>query len=377
MLGTSVACSSAVERPDPAALARPRGTNSADGNGAVDLPPPKDCGEICGETFLHELQTPPNLYFLVDRSGSMGALVDGASLNKYDMARKVLGDLLSVIGHRVRYGASIFPAHTDSCTGGLEVFVPALGSLPPCGGAYDPLLLEFLKRFGGFAPGGSTPTASAIAGLRSELQGLAGDTYLVLLTDGAPNCDLETSCGSDECTLNIENATVGRQECTPDFNCCDPVNTGDSAPAYCVDSDATEREVERLAAHGIPTFVVGMPGAEPYADVLDRLAVAGGTARAGSPSYYAVNDQAELQQALYAIGTGVAIRCSIELDTAPEDPSRVNVYFDGELVPSDPYDGWSWQGDSEIRVNGEACDRLKSGDVIDARAVFGCDTVVR
>jgi hypothetical protein len=90
-----------------------------------------------------------------------------------------------------------------------------------------------------------------------------------------------------------------------------------------------------------------------------------------------VTDEDDLQAAIYAIGTGVAIRCSIELDAAPDDPSQVNVYFDGELVPADPEDGWSWQDATTIQVNGAACDRLTSGDVIDARAVFGCDTVVR
>jgi hypothetical protein len=376
-LATSVACGSGIERAQPGELARPMGPATGDDDGGIALPPPEACGEFCGETFLHEVTAPPNLYFLVDRSGSMGAFVDGASLTKYDMARKVLGDLLTVIGHRVRYGASIFPADTESCGGGLEVFVPTLGGLPACDGSFDPQLVDFLRRFGNFAPGGSTPTAAALTELRSELQGLDGDTYLVLLTDGAPNCNLDTTCGSDQCTLNIEGASVARRACTPDFNCCDADNTGPGAPGYCVDGDATEHQIARLAAHGVPTFVVGMPGAEPYSDLLARLAVAGGTARQGAVAYYAVKDQDELQQALYAIGTGVAISCSIQLDAPPDDPGMVNVYFDGELVPADPDNGWSWDGDSEIRVNGEACDRLKAGDVIDARAVFGCDTVVR
>jgi len=125
------------------------------------------------------------------------------------------------------------------------------------------------------------------------------------------------------------------------------------------------------------TYVVGMPGAEPYAALLTRLAEAGGTARAGDVGYYAVSDAAELRDALYAIGTSIAIRCSIDLEAPPDDPALVNVYFDGALVPSDAVDGWSWDGAQRIRVNGSACDALKSGEVLDARVVFGCDTVVR
>jgi len=55
----------------------------------------------------------------------------------------------------------------------------------------------------------------------------------------------------------------------------------------------------------------------------------------------------------------------------------VNVYFDGEVVPADDTDGWGWDGDRRIEVNGEACDRLRSGEILEAHVVFGCDTVVR
>jgi hypothetical protein len=368
------ACSSS-ERPDPTLLARPNDHEPDAGNG-FDAGP-ASCSEFCGETFLHEIEAPPNLYFLLDRSGSMAAPMEGSNLDKYDTARKVLGTLLQVIGHRVRYGASVFPADADYCGPGVEVSKLTLGGLPACDGEFDPVLVDFLFGIGQFSPSGSTPTAAALAALRPELEELSGPTHLVLLTDGAPNCNLEASCDADECMLNIEGQTVAGQACTPAYNCCDPANTGAEGPGYCVDSDATARELEQLLEHGISTFVVGMPGAEPYAGVLERLARAGGTARSGDLAYYAANDQAELQQALYQIGTGVAVRCTIDLESPPESHDLVNVYFDGEIVPADPDDGWSWDGDARIQVNGGACDQLKSGDVIDARAVFGCDTVVR
>jgi hypothetical protein len=371
-----VACSSS-ERPDPTLLARPNDRKPDAGND-VDAGT-ASCSEFCGETFLHERLDPPNLYFLLDRSGSMAAPIEGSNLDKYDTARKVLGTLLQVIGHRVRYGATVFPADadTDYCGAGIEVSKLTLGGLPACDGEFDPVLVNFLFGIGRLSPGGSTPTSAALAALRPELEELSGPTHLVLLTDGAPNCNLGAGCGPEECMLNIEGETVAGQACTPDYNCCDPANTGAEGPGYCVDSDATVSEIEGLFEHGIPTFVVGMPGAEPYAGVLDRLARAGGTARPGDVAYYAASDQAELQAALYQIGTGVAVRCTIDLDSPPESQALVNVYFDGELVPADPEDGWSWDGDARIEVNGEACDQLKSGDVIDARAVFGCDTVVR
>lgn len=376
LLASTFACSNGG-RLDPAALVHPSAPASSAPSSQVTAPAPAACGQFCGATFLHEVQNYPNLYFLVDRSGSMDDPIDGSPYNKYDTARAVLGKLLNVIGHRVSYGASVFPESTSGCGPGREIFAPAVGGLPACDGTLDPTLRSFLKAFGYFAPDGATPTAAALSSLSTELESFDGDTYLVLITDGAPNCNIDATCTADQCTLNIEGGSFGQLACTSSFNCCDPRNTGPDAGGNCVDADATEHEVAALAKHGIPTYVVGMPGAAPYTDVLNRLAVAGGTARDGDTSYYAVNDQSDLEQALYAIGTGIAIRCTIDLDAPPDDPALVNVYFDGDIVPADPDNGWSWASDTSIQVNGDACAKLQSGDVIDARAVFGCDTVVR
>ena len=214
-----------------------------------------------------------------------------------------------------------------------------------------------------------------VEALRPTLE-RGGDTVVVLVTDGAPNCNFDAVCDADECTLNIERATLGTRACTPNFNCCD-AELGPDLGGYCVDSGATEAAIAALYEAGIPTYVIGMPGAEPYAALLERLARAGGTAREDGAGYYAVSHTSELREALYAIGTGVAIRCSIELAEPPLDRELVNVYFDGELLPADEADGWSWDDDGHIVVNGEACERLSSGAVLDARAVFGCETVVR
>jgi hypothetical protein len=338
------------------------------------------CGEFCGETFLREVTEPKNVYFVLDRSGSMEAEMPDSSLTRLQTARAVLASILRIIGHRVRYGAAAFPttANPEDCSPGGQVFPPTLGGLPPCEGGDDRVLQQFLARLGTLAPRGATPTAATLRALGPTLRELEGETYVVLVTDGAPNCNLDATCEASECTLNIEGATVGGRGCDASFNCCDAALTGEGMGGYCVDSDDTEAAVSALADDGIATYVVGMPGAEAYASLLSRLAKAGGTARDDADvSYYAAADTDALYEALYAIGTSIALACSITLDEPPSDPAMVNVYFDGEIVPADPDDGWSWDGTTTIRVNGDACVRLESGAVLDARAVFGCDTVVR
>jgi hypothetical protein len=373
------ACAGGRERPDPAELvsADPRPPKTDAGVG-IDVPEPA-CGEFCGETFLREVKDPPNLYFVIDRSGSMGESVSGSSRTKLQTARAMIGELLRAIGHRVRFGGAVYPSHDspEECIPGIEFHAPTLGVLPACGEQENEPLSKFTRTLEGFLPKGGTPTALTLDALRPRLEELEGRTAVVLVTDGAPNCDVEAECDYDECTLNIEKLAFNNLSCNSTTNCCDPEVAGEGANAYCVDDSGTEDAVLALAASGIATYVIGMPGAEPYADLLGRLALAGGQPREGDLPYYATTDEDELREALYAIGTGLAIRCEIDLETAPEDPELVNVYFDGELVLQDDEHGWSWDGETRIRVNGDACTDLRSGAILDARAVFGCETVVR
>lgn len=338
-------------------------------------------GDYCGQTFLREVDRPPNLYFVVDRSGSMGAPFEGSAYNRYKTALSSITDLLNQIGHRVRYGAAVFPstAAPESCAAGQQVFPTVRGDPVECAtsGRVGPVLRDLTLRLSDIGPDGATPTAATLESILPTLSELEGDTFVVLVTDGAPNCNLEGACSAAECTLNIEMLTVGDRVCDASYNCCDPKNTGANAGSYCTDSAASLSAVTALAEAGIMTYVIGMPGADPYAALLDELAAAGGTARGAETDYYAVGDADALREALRDIGTGIAISCSIDLEEPPDDPSRVNVYFDGTVVPGDETDGWVWDGESHIEVRGEACDELRSGEIREARVVFGCDTVVR
>jgi hypothetical protein len=149
------------------------------------------------------------------------------------------------------------------------------------------------------------------------------------------------------------------------------------AGANCIDADATEAEVLALAQAGVQTFVVGMPGSEAYTSLLDRLALAGGTARSGTPRYFAVSDAAALSDALLQIGTGIPIPCDVTLASVPDNPDLVNLYFDGELIPRDAADGWDYSSESALSLAGTACSTVRSGAVREVEIVYGCQTIVR
>jgi hypothetical protein len=339
-------------------------------------PPAPDAGSLCGNEILPALTDLPNVYFVLDRSGSMRDPAPGSSLSKLDAARAALAAVLRKIGHRMRYGAAVFPmpgGAIDGCNPGAGVFALTAGDPPSASfdGGLGPVLEGFLTALALHPPAGGTPTAESLRALTPMLSSLSGKTVVVLATDGAPNCNPGATCSAADCQWTLEGGSIQGRQCTLAFNCCDPKLVPDGQ-LFCVDGDSTDAAIAELALAGIDTHVIGMPGSEYYAALLDRMAIAGNT-----PGYYSTANVDELQQTLFAIGVKVAITCSIELAAEPPDPKLVNVYLDTTPVPYDPIDGWSWLDGSSLELRGAACDRLMSGEVIQVQVVSGCPTLIR
>ncbi|MEO8906266.1 MAG: vWA domain-containing protein [Polyangiaceae bacterium] len=358
------------------------GVDAGTGAGGLVLADGGVASALCGDQQIPAVIDPPNLYFIVDRSGSMAETLPGSGYSKYENARVAISKMLRAIGHRVRYGAAVFPAFNDSdgCTPGLQLF-PTVSGDPPTfaeDGTDGPNLTHLLKQLGQVVPSGGTPTAATLRALEPTVLGLTGKkTYVVLMTDGAPNCNVDLKCGPAACIPNIEHESISGTDCNAAFNCCDPKLVGEVGVGYCVDADATEAAVADYEANGVDTYVVGMPGSEEYGQMLGRLAVAGNTARPGDTGYYAVSDTAELTAALRSIGAQVAITCDLPLTDVPADPNLVNVYFDRQLVPKSDSDGWHYADEKSIQFTGATCTELSSGDVLNVQVLAGCPTVVR
>jgi hypothetical protein len=378
------ACQSHEHAPPPGPASAGSGNGSIpDGGIAIDghtSGGPPTCGGQTLEAIIH----PPLLYFVIDRSGSMGDEIDASGVTKYAAALKAIGDLLDVVGSRVRYGAAIYPATNidSSCEAGFQLFPPTLGDAVakvPAGGR-GPVLRELLNRLSGYTPGGATPTAATLRALAPRIQSFAksGDpTLVLLLTDGAPNCNAATSCDSASCIPDIEAALIQQGTvCGRDFSCCDR-SLDPSAGANCIDVDDSETAVRKLFDASVRSFVVGIPGSEAYEKTLERLAAAGGSARSTRPSYYAVSDADALSTAMLEIGTSISIPCEIELAEAPSDPALVNVYFDSEVVPRDAQEGWDYDGAAGLVLSGDSCRTLQSGGVRNVQIAYGCQTIVR
>lgn len=185
-----------------------------------------------------------------------------------------------------------------------------------------------------------TPTDDALRRSRGLLGFFDGvsDRYVLAITDGDPSCPADRT-----------------------------------AQASC---DRTLAEVSSLTVNRIKTYVVGVSDAVKTTTCLDKMAVAGGMARATAPFYYAAEDEPELRQQLQDIFAAVSARaCHISLYTMPPNPDKVAVLIDGRRVPRDPTrtEGWTFDPDSSLKltVYGSWCDRIRNSQVRDI-SIFRC-----
>ncbi|WP_437687524.1 vWA domain-containing protein [Sorangium sp. So ce176] len=336
------------------------------GPGGSSGPPPVDAGGLCGNQIHQvEIAEAPNLYFVLDASGSMlSAASSGAT--RYDGVHEAAVDLVRNLGPLINVGAAVFPldATADApCRPGGEVFPVTPGDPFSDGQERRPTTSRF-RSATRVVPLGGTPTAATLTALAPKLVELPGKTIVVLATDGGPNCNSSATCSAEECIANIE------QQC-PEENCCAP--SGPSGPGGCLDRDDTVAAIARLAASGIDVYVVGIPGSEFYGDVLDQMALAGGTAQFVSPFYFKVDNLDTLGNVLSRIAS-IVVSCEFALADPPPEDGQTNVYLDEQLVPYDPENGWRWKSPAVVELLGEACQKLKSGRVGQVQIVSGCPT---
>jgi hypothetical protein len=366
----SVGCGS--ERP-PVTGGGPGAPGVAGGNqfntdaGAIE---PPGCGTTpdgsqCDCLDVPLFVDPPTIYFVLDRSGSM------ANPDKWNQIRVTVAKIMRSLGPRANFGAAMFPAvgTTNACAPGDEI-VPVRPGDPPSSTVDGPTTSALLAATR-VVPGGGTPTGATLEMVKTRINAIPGKVFVILATDGAPNCNPNAGCGFDRCQLNIENV----QGCPKEgpFNCCEPPQ---GYRENCTDSSTTLAAISALKSSGVPVYVVGLPGAAAYASLLDEMAVTGGTARPTSPKYFAVDaaSEAVMLAALKQIAAQITATCTFELEDEPANASLVNVYMDDVVLPYEPVNGWTISGKT-VTLVGTACDRVKSGDVLAVRIIAGCPRI--
>jgi hypothetical protein len=293
-----------------------------------------------------------DVMILLDRSGSMDTAFGSGT--RYQAVASLLSNVASAYAGRVRFGYQELPGRQEC---GEQAVAGCCASPPTVGIAWD-TTAAVLAAIAAAAPmDGSTPTAAALQAAHGYYGALADgieNRYVLLATDGAPNCTLAGALSSGG---------------APDTGAC---------------ADA-RAEVAALVAAGVRVIVLGV-GPDLADDTsgdgacLDAMAHAGGAAASpGSPGYYAASDPDQLQLAVEQIFGGVARpSCVLRFQTPVTDPSTIAVFLDGQRIPlmsGAVGNGW-WldksQGSPIVRVIGAYCDKIEGFQVSIIEARFGC-----
>jgi len=333
---------------------------------------------LCGGTTLAASPRLVNVLLVVDKSSSMSATPMGFGDSKWNGLRTALTSALDAAGGKVAFGLDFFPS-----SGSPSVPLPNGCALPTGGAPTVAVAVQAVsaikKALTDNSPAGATPTAAALGrALAYYTTGvgatLKGEHYVLLATDGGPNCDDALSCEATSCTVNMDGL------CPASANCCDP-QLDPSGPGKCLDDGATIAMVKQLSKANVKTFVVGIPGTEAYRPTLESLAIEGGEPNPNAPpSYFAISAAdgvKALSQVLTHITTGLITSCDLVLEQQPPNLEKINVVIDGKTVLEGDADGWSLDQSSmppTIVLKGATCDRVSQSGAEKLSVTFGCPT---
>ena len=295
------------------------------------------------------------ILFVIDRSNSMADTLDGrvpraGELSRWELLAETLADVLADADPQMELGAKFFPRRSAN-SGSLEHACsvdPGIELVPRRSNTHA--LLELFRTT---EPSGGTPTALGLAEARTYFRTRPETPlprYIVFATDGGPNCNL----GLPRHPMCV--CTGEPESCAPDS----PLGV-----ANCLDDTRTIDLIRELSEEfEIPVYVIGMddPNRPELAEVLDRMAIAGGRPREvpGEPAFYSVRRPNDLRGALTTITESVS-RCVFTVSPVPDLSDEVELQIGDVFIPRDPtrVEGWDFTtaSRSELTLFGGACER--------------------
>ena len=298
-------------------------------------PPAATVDANCGLQHYQLQRRPAEMLLILDRSGSMREMPTptllGIGPSKWDETVPAVRETVMKTASMVQWGLKVFPGQNF-----IACNVPDGVEVPPAIDNYAKIDTAIAMTT---PTGTGTPTRYVVQKAVAYFQATASINarYLVLATDGEPNC-------------------------------------ADGMTNELVDPDGAVMAVADAAKAGYKTFVIGIATTMSAAHMtLNRMADAGGAPRMGDARYYPVASRADLIAALSQI-TGKVADCVFPLDKQPMSPNAVAVDVDGMRLARDPakMNGWDYgAANKTIEVYGPACEQIKKG-TSDVKIIFGC-----
>jgi hypothetical protein len=350
VLGLVAACSSDPERDWNAAENGGSGSGSTGGADGGVKGGKVNGGDkdVCGKHTLRGDKATADILIVLDRSGSMAPGGNETRTDRWTGSRDAVVAVTSEFGDSINFGLMTFPANNGGGGGGRN---DQLDVATSCGAGtinvdIEPNAGDDIRnalqpmRAAGFTPTAATLDAAlAIIGTPASAdQGSTSGKYIVLVTDGDPNCSADFR--------GVGGGGGGG---------------GGTAPVDPRARAETIAAIEKLTKEGVQTFVVGFQtGQSSFADQLDKMATAGGT---GDTKHHSVESGADLSQVFTELA-GRAQSCSFEL-SATVDPSfvLVTVGKKGRKYNNQP-DGWVLGKDKKsVTLTGTACTDAQHGQI--------------
>jgi hypothetical protein len=328
---------------------------------APQEPDPTDCGKLELKTDVKTVDKPGNVLVVFDRSGSMEADWNGAP--KYQAAGDALLSAITPLKGLLTIGGIFFPS---TPAGDADVNCPA-----GCNVA-DPIH---------WIPGPGACCLNGVAGSCNvntidqpdELKFSTADDFITGLPlqwhlNGANGTPLEAGVARAAEAIKAQTFT-------------DPlivIVMTDGEPNCNTNATNVLNQITEWKTAGIPTHVIGLPGAQGAADLLNMMAQMGGTDKYLDPA-----DPQELEMRLRTVISSTVRTgfdsCSFHLDPKAEVPAKLHMIVKQNGQESDVARDLSkdahWKindaGDL-VELEGQLCDMAKDGTFESIRFVFGC-----
>ncbi len=332
----------------------PSAPSTSGGSGAPRQPDAAACG-----TQRFELQPgmAPDVVMVFDKSGSMSIALGNST--RWLVMTAAVRSVVRASEQKINWGLMLFPANEGCAV--FDVDVPV--------GPDHAAMIE--RKVGSANPNGETPAREAIQKAHAYLKGLgrSAPRYILLATDGAPNCAAGCTC------------PFGFAPC--EGNKCRRSDGAGGMGAMACEMPCTERGVDmagaidatrQAAVESTTVIVIGMQTGVAEDAALTAMATAGGFARPAGVArrYYLAENGAELEQALMDIA-GLIVSCTYPLTTQAPDPDNIVITVNGMQVPRDEVNGFALGPDGKsIIFRGRTCDELQTLRTPNIQVVLGC-----